>query len=148
MGKEQVKVSLFKSDMIVFRSDPNHCSGEGLWLINTALVRVSIPAETSWPRSKLGRKGFIELTLPHSCSSHKEVRTGTQAGQEAGADAEAMEGCSLVAYTACSLVEPKNTSPEMVSPTRGPLPLDHKLRNCPTAGSHGGTSPTEVLFLW
>jgi hypothetical protein len=24
----------------------------------------------------------------------KEVRTGTQAGQEAGADAEAMEGCS------------------------------------------------------
>jgi hypothetical protein len=27
----------------------------------------------------------------------KEVRTGTQAGQEAGADAEAMEGCSLLA---------------------------------------------------
>jgi hypothetical protein len=27
----------------------------------------------------------------------KEVRTATQAGQEAGADAEAMEGCSLLA---------------------------------------------------
>ena len=27
----------------------------------------------------------------------KEVRTGTQAGQEAGADADAMEGCSLLA---------------------------------------------------
>jgi hypothetical protein len=27
----------------------------------------------------------------------KEIRTGTQAGQEAGADAEAMEGCSLLA---------------------------------------------------
>jgi hypothetical protein len=27
----------------------------------------------------------------------KEVRTGTQAGQEAGADEEAMEGCSLLA---------------------------------------------------
>jgi hypothetical protein len=26
----------------------------------------------------------------------KEVRTGTQAGQEAGADAEAMEGCSFL----------------------------------------------------
>jgi hypothetical protein len=26
-----------------------------------------------------------------------EVRSGTQAGQEAGADAEAMEGCSLLA---------------------------------------------------
>jgi hypothetical protein len=31
------------------------------------------------------------------CSSPKEVRTGTQAGQEAGADVEAMEGCSLLA---------------------------------------------------
>jgi hypothetical protein len=27
----------------------------------------------------------------------REVRTGTQAGQGAGADAEAMEGCSLLA---------------------------------------------------
>jgi hypothetical protein len=27
----------------------------------------------------------------------KEVRTGTQAGQKAGADAEVMEGCSLLA---------------------------------------------------
>jgi hypothetical protein len=40
---------------------------------------------------------FIQLTLPHCCSSPKEVRTGTQAGQEAGADAEAMEGCPLLA---------------------------------------------------
>jgi hypothetical protein len=30
------------------------------------------------------------------CSSPKEVRTGTQAGQKAEADAEAMEGCSLL----------------------------------------------------
>jgi hypothetical protein len=28
----------------------------------------------------------------------KDVRTGTQAGQEARADAEAMEGCSLLAF--------------------------------------------------
>jgi hypothetical protein len=61
------------------------------------LVRVSIPAQTLWSRSKLRRKGFIRLTLPYCCSSPKEVRTGTQAGQEAGADAEAMEGCSLLA---------------------------------------------------
>jgi hypothetical protein len=27
----------------------------------------------------------------------KEVRTGTQAGQKAGADAKAMEGCDLLA---------------------------------------------------
>jgi hypothetical protein len=48
-------------------------------------------------KKHLGRKGFIQLTLPHCCSSSKEVRTGTQTGQEAGADAEAMEGCSLLA---------------------------------------------------
>ena len=52
-----------------------------------------------------------------------EVRTGTQAGQEAGADAEAMEGCSLLACLACFLIEPKTTSPEMVPPTRGLAPL-------------------------
>jgi hypothetical protein len=40
----------------------------------------------------MGRKGFIQLTLPYCFSSPKEVRTGTQAGQKAGADAEAMEG--------------------------------------------------------
>jgi hypothetical protein len=66
------------------------------WLGMSVLVRVSIPAQTSWPRSKLGRKGLIQLTHPHCCSSLKEVRTGTQAGQEAGADAEAMEGCYLL----------------------------------------------------
>jgi hypothetical protein len=48
----------------------------------------------------------------------KEVRTGTQAGQEAGADAEAMEFftglLSLLSYRT------KTTSPEMVPPTRGP----------------------------
>jgi len=68
----------------------------GRW--EAVLVRVSIPAQTSRPRSKLGRKGFIQLTLPHCCSSPKEVRTGTQAGQEAGTGAEAMEGCFLLAF--------------------------------------------------
>ena len=46
----------------------------------------------------MGRNGFIELTLPRCRSSLKEVRTGTQEGQEAGADAEAIEGCFLLAF--------------------------------------------------
>jgi hypothetical protein len=36
------------------------------------LVRVSIPAQTSGPRSKLGREGFIQLTLPYCCSSPRK----------------------------------------------------------------------------
>ena len=76
-------------------------SAESPWPLDfhtlSILVRVSSPAQTSRPRSKLGRKGFIRLTLPNCYLSLKEVRTGTQAGQEAGADAEAMEGCFLLA---------------------------------------------------
>jgi hypothetical protein len=53
----------------------------------------------------------------------KEFRTGTQACQEAGTDAEAMEGCSLLAcfpwLAQPALIEPKTSSPEMVPPTRG-----------------------------
>jgi hypothetical protein len=90
------------------------------------------------PRSKLSRKEFIQLTFPHCCSSPQEVRTGTQAGQKAGADAEAMEGfffffffffywlaspgmLSLLSYRI------KTTSPEMAPPTRGPPPLIEKM---------------------
>jgi hypothetical protein len=57
----------------------------------------------------------------------KEVRTGTQAGPEAGADAEAMEGCSLLACSPGLLsllsYRTKTTSPEMVPLTRGLSPL-------------------------
>jgi hypothetical protein len=48
-------------------------------------------------KKQLERKGFIHFTLPYCCSTPMEIRTGTQAGQEAGADAEAMEGCFLLA---------------------------------------------------
>ena len=53
----------------------------------------------------------------------KEVRTGTQAGQEAGTDAEAMRACYLLACSAFFPIEPRTTSPEMAPPTRGPPPL-------------------------
>jgi hypothetical protein len=47
----------------------------------------------------LGRKEIIQLTLPHLCSSSKEVRTELKQGGnlEAGADAEFMEGCCFLA---------------------------------------------------
>jgi hypothetical protein len=49
------------------------------------LFQVSIPAQTSLPRRVHSAYTSILLFIT------KEVRTGTQAGQEAGADAEAME---------------------------------------------------------
>jgi len=70
-------------------------------------------------KKQAGEEGFIELTLPHCCSSPKEARTGTQAGQEAGAEAEAMEGCFLLACSACSLIEPRTASPGTAPHTMG-----------------------------
>ena len=57
----------------------------------------------------------------------KEVRTGTQAGQEAGADAEPWRDVTywLASPALLSLLSyrTKTTSPEMVPPTRGLSPL-------------------------
>ena len=81
------------------------------WTI--VLVRVSIPAQTSWPRSKLGRKGFIQLILPHCCSSPKEVRTGTQSSRSGsrswcrGHGRMLLTGLLPLACSACSLIEPR-----------------------------------------
>jgi hypothetical protein len=51
----------------------------------------------------------------------KEVRTGTQAGQETEADAQAMERCSLLACLVCSLIEPRLPSQRWHHP-QGDLP--------------------------
>ena len=66
-----------------------------------------------------------------SISSWKEVRTGTQAGQEAGAlpDAEATEGaaCWLVPRGLLSLLSRRtqNRHPEVAPPTEGWALLCH-----------------------
>jgi hypothetical protein len=52
-------------------------------------------------QGNLRRKIFIWSMLPPLLSSLKEVRTGTQNGRDlkAGADAEAMEECCLLAFS-------------------------------------------------
>jgi hypothetical protein len=87
------------------------------------LVRVSIPGQNITNKKQVGEERVYSAYTSILLFITKEVRTGTQAGQEAGADAEAMEGCSLLACSACSLIEPKTTSPEMAPPTRGLSPL-------------------------
>ena len=103
------------------------------------LVRVSIPAQTSWPRSKLRRKGFIRLTLPYCCSSPR--KSGLELKQVKKQELMqrpwrdvlyrlASPGLlSLLSYRT------KTTSPEMALPTRWPLPLitnwENALQLCP-----------------
>jgi hypothetical protein len=88
------------------------------------LVRVSIPAQTSLPRSKLGRKGFIQLTLTYCCSSPrksglelKQVRKQKMMQRQWR---DVLTGLPPLACSACFLIKPKTTSPEMSPPTRGP----------------------------
>jgi hypothetical protein len=93
------------------------------------LVRVSIPGQNIMTKKQLGRKGFIQLTLLHCYSSLKEVRTGTQADQEAGADADAMEGCSLLAcfpwLAQPVLLQNPRLPAQRWSHPQGAFPLDH-----------------------
>jgi hypothetical protein len=77
-----------------------------------------------------GRKGFIQLTLPHCCSSPKEARTGTHTGQEPGSRSWCrshggvlLTGLLPLACSACFLIEPKTTSPGRAPPTMGSSPL-------------------------
>lgn len=46
------------------------------------LVKVSSPVMKHHDPRNMGLKGFIQLILPQHCSSSKEVRAGTQTGQE------------------------------------------------------------------
>jgi hypothetical protein len=63
----------------------------------TVLVRVSIPGQNIMTKKQVGEKRVYSVYISILLFITKEVRTGTQAGQEAGADAEVMEGCSLLA---------------------------------------------------
>ena len=96
----------------------------------------------------MGRKGFIQLTLPHYCSLPGEVRTGTQAGQEAGADAEAMEDVThWLASSGCSLIEPKTTSPGMAPYAMGPSPLITNRENALQLDLMEAFPPLQLLSL-
>jgi hypothetical protein len=61
------------------------------------LVRVSIPWSNIMTKKQVGEERIYLAYTSILLFITKEVRTGSQAGHGAGADAEAMEGCSLLA---------------------------------------------------
>jgi hypothetical protein len=74
----------------------SHGSWAGIFYV-TVLVRVSIPGQNIMTKKQVGEERVYSAYTSKPLFIAKEVRAGTQAGQEAGADAEAMEGCSLLA---------------------------------------------------
>ena len=83
-------------------------------------------------KSKLRIKGLSDLCFHIHSPSLREVRTGTQPGQdpEVGADAEAMEGCCLLAYSSCFPIEPRTTSPGWYQ-IDGSLPHQSLIKKIP-----------------
>jgi hypothetical protein len=77
----------------------------------------------------LGRRGVYSAYTSIVLFTTKEVRTGTQTGQEAGADAEAMEGCSLLACFPWLLsllsYRTQDYQPRDGITHKGPFPLGH-----------------------
>jgi hypothetical protein len=60
-------------------------------------VRVSIPAQNIMTKKQVGEERVYSAYTSIQLFITKEVRTGTQADQKAGADAEVMEGYDLLA---------------------------------------------------
>jgi hypothetical protein len=81
-------------------------------------------------KKQLGRKGFIQFALPYCCSSPKEVRTGTQAGQEAGAYGgrpwrDVLYGLASPGLLSLLSYRTQDYQPRDGSTYKGPFPLDH-----------------------
>ena len=65
--------------------------------VNSAAIMNPSLAQNIMTKKQVGEERVYSAYTSILLFITKEVRTGTQAGQEAGADAEAMEGCSLLA---------------------------------------------------
>jgi hypothetical protein len=97
--------------------------------MNWCLSQGFYPCTNIMAKKQVGEKRVYSAYTFHIAVYHQGVRTGTQAGQEAGADAEAMRDVlywlaspgllSLLSYRT------KITSPENCPTHKGPLPLDH-----------------------
>jgi len=98
------------------------------------LVRVSIPAQTSRPRSKSGRKGLIQhstlLFITKGSQDWNSHRSGSRSWCR-GHGGMLLTGLLPLACSACFLIEPRTTSPGMAPLTMGwvlpPWPLVEKM---------------------
>lgn len=92
----------------------------------------------------MGRKGFVPLTLPHHSPSLKEVRTGTQTGQEPGGSRCRGHG-GVLACSACSLTELKTTIPaSLLCPVLCQACKAPQVAPCCCQSHHPSPPPTAV----
>jgi hypothetical protein len=96
----------------------------------------------------LGRKGFIQLTLPYCCSSPR--KSGLELKQVREQELMQTPWRDVLYWLASpglpALLWNQDYQPRDGTTHKGPFPLDHKLRKCLTVASHGGISSTEAPF--
>jgi len=90
------------------------------------LVRATTAVMKHHDQKQFGKKGFLCLILPYHCSSSKEVRTGTQTGQEPegrgwgrGHGGMLFTSLLLMDCSAWFLIDPRTTSPGTAPPRVG-----------------------------
>jgi hypothetical protein len=91
---------LTQSSKVLPQSSPKHgqvVTGIPHSWYQFVLVRVSIPRQNIMTKKQVGEERVYSAYTSTLLFITKEVRTGIQAGKKTGADAEAMEGCYLLA---------------------------------------------------
>jgi hypothetical protein len=120
------------------------------WFMNMVIVRVIIAMMKLHDQKQLGKErvylALISWIIFHWGKPRQKLKPGRNL--EIGADAQDMEGCSLLACgSACFLIAPKDHHPQLP----GPSLTNHQLRKwplgLPTAWSDGGIFSTEVFVL-
>jgi hypothetical protein len=116
------------------------------------LVGFSIPAKTSWPRSKLGRKDFIQLTLPYCYLSPR--KSGLELKQVRKKELmqrpwrDVLYWLASLGLLSLLCYGTKTTSPEMVPPTRGLSPLITNWENALQLYLMEAFPQLKLLSLW
>ena len=117
------------------------------------LVRVSIPAQTSWPRNKLGeeRVYWAYISTLQFITKGSEDWNSSRSGSRSwcrGHGGMFLTGLLPLACSACCLIEPKSTSPKVVPPTRGPPLLITNWENVPQLDLMEALPQLKLLSLW
>jgi hypothetical protein len=97
----------------------HNCLSQGFYSCTNTMTKKQVGEERVY-------SAYIStlLFITKGCQDWNSSRSGSKSWRR-GHGGMFFTGLLSLACSACSLIEPKTTSPEMVPPTRGLSPLDH-----------------------